>query len=58
MQAKEKAVLDLAVKIAGLLAKHPSRVEAESACVIAQELFHLNAPRGITFLSSANKGLH
>ena len=58
MQAKEKAVIDLAMKIAGLLAKHPSRIEAESACVIAQELFHLNAPQGVAFLSSANKGLH
>jgi hypothetical protein len=62
MQAKRKAVIDLAVKITDILAKHPNYIEAVSALVIARELLSLNNATTGVFLgsiaSTADEGLH
>jgi len=59
---REKASIDLALKIVRILNRHPDHIEAKSALTIAGELFLLGSKRGQTFFGSSatstNKGLH
>jgi hypothetical protein len=49
---QEKSVLGLVGRVMEVLKSHPSRLEAESACVIAHELVSMSARRGPMFHSS------